>query len=153
MTVSSECSVSAEPDVSRAQGDMYGGGFPPAAPPLLISVIEGEIIPRLLLAHREHAPNRIAAGANEFFGDGEAVARLFLTADSTDIVTRLHGLADTGVMQEQIYLQLLAPVARTLSILWEEGRISLDDVARGLSCIGQVLHDMQSHDTANTESH
>ncbi|MBS0276833.1 MAG: hypothetical protein JSR81_04370 [Proteobacteria bacterium] len=115
--------------------------FPPAARSLLVTMIESEIIPRLLLAHTDRTMRTTAASIANF-GDAHAVAELFLVMDSADIVRRLQTVVDSGVTREQIYLQLLAPVARTLSIFWEEGRCSLDDVARGLYCVGQVLREM-----------
>jgi hypothetical protein len=143
----------AETDVTSGHNSARGKEFPRSARSLLISMIEGEIIPRLFLAHHDRKTERALRGDDAIFNNSDAVAKLFLTSDSADIVARLQALSNTGVTREQIYLELLAPVARTLSIFWEEGRCSLDDVARGLSCVGQVLQEMQLRDKQAIETH
>ncbi len=121
-------------------------GFPPSARSLLISMIEGEIIPRLLLAHTKPMERVAKAGGLAACGSSESMARLFLSGDSANILRQLQVLVEAGMSRERIYLELLAPAARTLSIFWEEGHCSLDDVARGLSCVAQVLQELQLHE-------
>ena len=135
-------------------------GFPAAPRSALIQIIEGEIIPRLFLAHREQSAERTAAPPpymspamdNETAANSEVLARLFLNGADAEIVQRLQGLLDNGMEREKIYLDLLASMPRTLSDLWEKGFCTFDSMTRGLSCLDQVLHEMHQRErtTATT---
>ncbi len=111
---------------------------------MLVQIIEGEIIPRLFLAHHTHQPNYTEACGE--LADCTFLAGLFLRNDRAGIVARLHGLLDRGIPYEHVCLELLAPVPRTLSLLWTEGRCSFDDMAQGLSCVDHVLQEMHSRE-------
>lgn len=114
---------------------------------LLVRVIEGEIIPRLLLAHRGPPTGPPASGlAAEtsvnaaYLGDIESFARLVLTSEPGEIVDRVQFLVDGGIKLERVYLELLAPVARLLGIYWLEDRCSFAEVTLGLSHLHQAVH-------------
>ena len=120
----------------------------------LIRIIEGEIIPRLFMAHRDHAPRRlsgIAGFETEDFGNYESLAGLYLRGDTTEIVDRLQGIMASGMRREQVYLEFLAPVPQALSILWSEGRCSFDEMAKGLCCVDRVLHEMHEREHADKD--
>lgn len=113
---------------------------------MLVQVIEGEIIPRLFMAHAVDTPN-----LTEKFGelaDCTFLAELFLHNDCPAIVARLQALLDRGVSCEHVYLELLAPVPRTLSLFWAEDRCSFNDMAQGLSRVNQVLQEMHAREYA-----
>lgn len=120
----------------------------------LIQIIEGEIIPRLFLAHRDRSPHPISACENEAgeLGDREFVARLFLSGNRLDILKRLQVLRETGMSRERIYLEVLAPVPGTLSRLWSEEICNFDQVAVGLCCIDDVLQLLHKNEQWNSES-
>lgn len=114
---------------------------------LLVQVIEGEIIPRLLLAHRGPPGNSpdsglIAkpSGNAAYLGDIESFARLVLTSEPGEIVDRVQFLVDGGIALERVYLELLAPVARLIGLYWEEDRCSFAEVTLGLSHLHQTVH-------------
>lgn len=114
---------------------------------LLVRVIEGEIIPRLLLAHRGPPTGPPASGfvaessANTaYLGDIESFARLVLTSEPGEIVDRVQFLVDGGIKLERVYLELLAPVARLLGLYWLEDRCSFAEVTLGLSHLHQTVH-------------
>jgi hypothetical protein len=115
---------------------------------VLIQVIEGEIIPRLFLAHRHRPQQRAYAGDpklwTEVLGGDEIFANLFLGGHTADIVGRLQELVDNGVPRQRVYVDILAPIARRLGTFWEEGRCSFDDMARGLACIDEVVQEMRT---------
>jgi hypothetical protein len=152
MAVSSEQMLPADPERETEKIGTFDEGFPPSARSLLISMIEGEIIPRLLLAHTTPMERLAKAGGLSASGGSEAMARLFLSEDSVNILSQLQVLVDAGMSRDRIYLELLAPIARTISIFWEEGRCSLDEVVHGLSCVAQVLQELQLHDTRASSS-
>jgi len=123
------------------------GGSPRTPRSLLIQIIEGEIIPRLFLAHRNQHPLALSGEATtliDAIGDRKHFARLFMTGQKTEIIVRLQNSIDQGVPRERLYVETIAPVARMLSLLWEEGSCSFDEMANGLACIDQVLSDMNA---------
>jgi methanogenic corrinoid protein MtbC1 len=130
------------PDWSGAESGMAQ----PPADSLLLKVIEGEIIPRLLLAHRgpPTAPPETASvqGKLAAIGDLESFARLVLTSEPGEIVDRVQLLLDGGVRLERIYADLLAPVARLLGLYWSEDRCSFAEVTLGLSRLHRVVHEL-----------
>jgi methanogenic corrinoid protein MtbC1 len=112
---------------------------------LLTSVIEKEIIPRLLLVHRDP----LASGKAErtpvdavAAGESEAFAKLVLRSEYSEIMDQVQALIDRGVSLRRIYLDLLAPVARRLGEFWEEDRCTFTDVTVGLSRLHQVLREI-----------
>lgn len=115
---------------------------------VLTKVIEGEIIPRLLLAHRDQSIRVRAEEAQSDVGDladigtSEAFAELVLVSDTQAIIERVEALQARGITLQQIFLDLLAPVARMLGVFWEEDRCTFADVTIGLSRLHQVLHEI-----------
>jgi len=130
-------------------GRTLEGGSPPGSRSVLIQVIEGEIIPRLFLAHRQRLRQRAYSCYPDVWkdalGDDEVFAGLFLVGDTADIVNRLQSLLDRGIPRERVYVDILAPVARTLGVFWDEGRCSFDDMARGLACVDRVVQEMSRY--------
>ena len=122
--------------------------LPGASRSILIQVIEGEIIPRLFLAHRHRTQQRAYSNHsnvwNEALGDDEMFTNLFVDGNTADIVNRLQSLLDHGISRERIYVHILAPVARKLGALWEERRCSFEDMAKGLACIDEVILQMST---------
>jgi methanogenic corrinoid protein MtbC1 len=131
---------------TRRTADASGG--------LLTKVIEGEIIPRLLLAHRTSAakselvpeePGQTGQ-AEPDLGSAESFAQLVLTAEPQEIVERVDHLLRRGVGLERMFLDLLAPVARKLGEFWDEDRCTFADVTLGLARLHQVLHEIGRRD-------
>ena len=88
-------------------------------PDALTRLVEAEILPRLMLAHRPAArglPADRAPSAREI-ADFSA---LLLTAGPVDLDARVDALRDGGLPLARLLLDLLAPAARHLGGLWEE---------------------------------
>jgi hypothetical protein len=115
---------------------------------ILIQVIEGEIIPRLFLAHRHRTQQRAYSNHTnvwkEAVGDDDIFTNLFVDGNTADIVKRLQSLLDQGISRERVYVHILAPVARKLGDLWEERRCSFEDMAKALACIDEVILEMST---------
>jgi methanogenic corrinoid protein MtbC1 len=117
-----------------------------ASDALLLKVIEGEIIPRLLLAHtggpkkNDDVQPIHTSLANA--SDVEAFARLVLNSEAGEIVENVQALLNHGAPLQQIYLDLLAPVARLLGIYWMEDRCTFTDVTLALSRLHHVVHEL-----------
>jgi MerR family transcriptional regulator, light-induced transcriptional regulator len=109
----------------------------------LVSVIEGEIIPRLMLIHRSEA----GLGYAE-----RPVVDTAMIAHFADIVQRasheqaLYHLKeltqDQLVPLHAIFKDLFAGTARRLGELWDSDQIDFVEVTIGLSRLQQLLHEM-----------
>lgn len=118
----------------------------------LVSTIEREIIPRLVLAHRGAgvAPPAIeAAGARLDASHVAEFCRLVLRDDLDVLMDYVARVGARGVPLERIYLELLAPVARRLGDMWLADECDFTTVTLGLWRLHQVLHELspsfQSH--------
>ncbi len=106
----------------------------------LSQTIEGEIIPRLMLAFdsfrssaKSHSDdNRLVDNVDEF-------VRLLLTHDATVATNYVSTLRTDGVPLSALYLDLLAPAAKRLGVMWEEDACSFTDVTIGVCRMHQVL--------------
>ena len=122
------------PRVSREFSDLSGS--------LLTKVIEGEIIPRLFLAHRALSGSGPPETGQDNVLTSEAFARLVLVSESDEILAHVETLLDHGMTLERVFLDLLAPVARKLGEFWEEDHCTFTDVTLGLSRLHRVLHEV-----------
>lgn len=108
----------------------------------LFSTIEGEIIPRLMLAHGVEArenkkpvsdPNELSSQDHE----------LFLNSLMHDSASATHQFVDAllqrGVSREILFLDLLAAAARGLGVLWEKDLCDFTDVTIGLCRLHEIL--------------
>ena len=124
--------------------------FPATPRSALIKIIEGEISPRLFLAHREATVESFAPPPRAFGNEPpvttEYLAGLFLDGARAEIVRRLQALLDSGMEREKIYLELLASVPRALTDLWEKGFCTFDGMTGGLVCLDRVLADLHEHE-------
>ena len=121
----------------------------------LARAIEQEIIPRLMLAHRVapgSAPQGSPAQARRL---GEADVKLFvklvLAPDDEACSEGVRGFRAEGVSIESIYVDLLAPSARYLGLLWEDDLCTFTDVTIGLGRLQRILRE-QSPAFAGPES-
>lgn len=123
---------------SRARG---------AGTPDLARAIEGEIIPRLVLARRAaghggDGPDSLVIGGEHV----EQLARLLVAQDAGLPMAYVRELMDEGAPLGAVYRDLLAPAARRLGEMWTEDRCSFFEVTVGLCALHQVLHTL-SHDS------
>jgi methanogenic corrinoid protein MtbC1 len=105
--------------------------------------IEGEIIPRLVLARRTAGHGGDGPGAlvlNE--GHVEQLARLLVAHDEGVPFAYVRELMDEGAPLGAVYRDLLAPTARRLGEMWSEDRCSFFEVTVGLCALHQVLHSL-----------
>jgi MerR family transcriptional regulator, light-induced transcriptional regulator len=112
----------------------------------LVSTIEGEIIPRLVLAQR--AGTRAAREARSSepppLGESHAdeLARLLVGEDAAVALAYVDAIRAQGTPLGSIYLDLLAPAARRLGTLWTEDRCTFFEVTLGLCALHQVLRQL-----------
>jgi methanogenic corrinoid protein MtbC1 len=122
----------------------------------LFRAIEGEIIPRLMLAHQPqpqpHASERRRPPESALSPEDHA---RFLEGVLRDSAAATHAfveeLLQRGVPREAIFLDLLANAARRLGELWEEDLCDFSDVTIGLCRLHEVLRTQASFSTAEGE--
>lgn len=134
--------------MSDSFSDTPDGGYS-----ALMRTIEGEVIPRLILAHRAVADgNRcdeltspLRPGTTEIF----ELARIVLRGSKGEALAFLRGLQTLGMSTETIYLELLAPVARHFGARWEDESSDFVEVTLGLQKLQDLAHQLSE---ANLEA-
>lgn len=112
---------------------------------LLAKAIEHEIIPRLMLAHRNASDclePAVLATQRVTHADVQAFAKLVLSPDEHLAQACVEAMRQRGIPVETIYLDLLGPVARYLGDLWEQDLCDFTDVTAGLGRLQQVLREL-----------
>ncbi len=120
----------------------------------LFRAIEGEIIPRLLLAHQVRDMARDMTPA-ESPPSVESVGRikpqdhvrlLESVLHDSAAATRaiVHELLERGVPLERVFIDLLGRAARRLGELWEEDRCSFADVTIALCRLHEVVREQST---------
>lgn len=109
----------------------------------LVGVIEGEILPRLLLLCRSSGPAARAQPAART-GDDEAaeLARLLVAHGANMAREFIEAVRQSGVPYPVICTELLAPAARQLVDRWEQRDLGYGDLANGLDALRAVVSDI-----------
>ena len=102
----------------------------------LLSVIESQIIPRLLDAHPGVQHLQLDSQAVEGVGVTEedmlAFAHACLAADSQAVFAQIDLLQSKGVGSKTIFLDIITPAARYLGDMWSQDHMDFTLVAQGL---------------------
>jgi MerR family transcriptional regulator, light-induced transcriptional regulator len=130
-------------DSNRDQ--MPGSGLDPERLARLMRTIEGEIVPRLIMSRRLKA----ASAAPEVMYndlldelDVKEFVRLLLAHDPAVASAYVDTVRNRGAALEAVCLDLLAPAARELGLLWEEDECDFMQVTVGLCRLHQVLREL-----------
>jgi methanogenic corrinoid protein MtbC1 len=115
-------------------------------PPELVRMVEGEIVPRLLMMSQPQpiVPAQIDSPFSA--EDVEELSRLLLSHDALLAGAWVELLRQNGASTAQICLHLLAPAARRLGALWDEDRCGFAEVTMGVCRLHQVLHWLTSYE-------
>ncbi|MBV7266390.1 cobalamin B12-binding domain-containing protein [Erythrobacter ani] len=109
------------------------------------AIIEGEIIPRLLMAHASGRPSsRAGRDVGIASSDASDFAKLPMSLEAANLIEEVDRFLDAGVSVETIYLDLLAPAARKLGDMWENDECDFVDVTMGLWRLQEVMRDLAS---------
>ncbi|MEE4537750.1 MAG: cobalamin-dependent protein [Erythrobacter sp.] len=95
------------------------------------TIIEGEIIPRLMMAHAAKLADR-SEGFVITQSEVERFADLPRHYEAADIVREIEGFLDKGASIEAVLIDLLAPAARHLGELWENDEADFIEVTMAL---------------------
>lgn len=107
----------------------------------LSSTIEGDIIPRLMMAF-EGSVSRdspVAPARTDLADSIDEFVRLVLDHDASVANEYVATLRRDGIPLPALYLDLLAPTARRLGQMWESDECSFVDVTLGLCRMHEVL--------------
>jgi len=111
------------------------------------TVLETDIIPRLMMAHMvdgEVGPmfgqkrDRFAIEAT----DAESFLPLPLRLEAGDLLKEVDRFLEQGVSVEDVYLDLLAPAAHHLGELWKSDECDFVDVTMGLWRLQEVMREV-----------
>jgi methanogenic corrinoid protein MtbC1 len=114
-------------------------------------VLEGDIIPRLMLAHLvDSTPwpdTGLVASIDKESSDicaqdSERFASLPLRLEAPGLLEEVDRFLAQGVSVEEVYLDLLAPAARHLGELWNRDECDFIDVTMGLWRLQEVMREV-----------
>lgn len=111
----------------------------------LVRAIEYEILPRLMRAHRESQDFSLPSpvgGPHVRQEEIDTFTAMVIEPAEGVVQTQIDYMRRRGVTVEDIYLELLTPVARRLGELWEQDVCSFSDVTIGLGRLQQVLRSL-----------
>jgi len=118
----------------------------------LLKAVEGELIPRLMMAHLVDIPENILGKAevskfSESHWSSQSNIERFaqMCADGNSVAMRSHveGLIDDGVKIETVYILLLSPAANFLGDRWFNDTLSFIDVHLGLLKLHQLIGSLE----------
>jgi MerR family transcriptional regulator, light-induced transcriptional regulator len=115
---------------------------------LLSKVVEGHVIPRLVLAHRNDKSETIAQTPPQL--DPAIIAPftdLLVSGQAEDLEQFVTSLLRNGSTGKSLYLELLAPAARLLGVYWEEDKTSFTEVTIGLGRLQSLLYRLSAQHT------
>jgi len=116
---------------------------PEMKPVALTRIIEAEIIPRLMLAHRCEllAPVSGPDGDRKAcFEDVAEMTRIVAEHDVGVACGYVDALRAQGLSLETLYIDVIAPAAQLLGKMWTADLADFNEVTIGLSRLQQVLH-------------
>ena len=112
----------------------------------LSTLIESEIIPRLMVAHaadlQAPAMTEVEAGAAIDPDEVAALAPMALLVDADALLAHVEAILARGVSVDTVLVDLLAPAARLLGEYWEDDRCDFIDVTMGLWRLQEILHEI-----------
>lgn len=108
------------------------------------TIIEGDIIPRLMMAHSSGGKGAAAEDRLREIepADAAGFAVLPLELEADGLLKEIERFLDKGVSVDAIYLDLLAPSARTLGEMWDRDECDFIDVTMGLWRLQEVMREV-----------
>lgn len=110
------------------------------------TLVEQEIIPRLVLAHGdEPAPRRPAMAIHPITAEEVAeFAPMALDHDACVLLDYIEGFLDRGVPVDTIFVDLLAPAARHLGTMWEDDTADFVAVTMALWRLQETVRELSA---------
>ena len=110
----------------------------------LSTLIESEIIPRLMVAHATDIPVVAPSVGSHAIDRGEIdiLAPLALQVEADALLLHIEGVLARGVAVDTVMVDLLAPTARRLGEYWDDDLCDFIDVTMGLWRLQEVVHEI-----------
>lgn len=108
----------------------------------LVGILEGEIVPRLLMLCRSAGPAKARVGAASTAtgpDDVEELARVLLAHCPESAHEFVAAVRQRGVPCDRICLGLLIPAAHSLAQRWERRELSFQELMLGLNVLQAVV--------------
>lgn len=128
---------------------------PPSIPArigVLARTIETEIIPRLLLAHREESTEDAGKPMRPGHAETAELASAAMADEGGAASCYIDAMLARGISREDVLLNLLAPAARLLGDMWREDLCTFADVTIGLSRLQAVVRGISEQDEVASDS-
>lgn len=126
--------------------DKLARGVGRAGPTSVNSLIQEQIIPRLLQVHTPGVPRLKASGVLRVAPeDAASFVSLPLMLEADELLDVVEGFIASGVSVESVFVDLLAASARRLGQHWEEDECDFLVVTMGLWRIQEVMRQVASH--------
>lgn len=118
----------------------------------LLSTLEREIFPRLVVVHQapDVGTHAHAAQQSHTHPDVAALARLAAQGQLTEALVLVEQAFRGGASVERVLLELVAPAARTLGEAWLDDTCSFTEVTAGLGTLQQLVLAFRPQDTRPT---
>ncbi|WP_296717275.1 B12-binding domain-containing protein [Erythrobacter sp.] len=117
------------------------------------AMIESEIIPRLLMAHDSGASRPNAKHGRPIAPEAASrFAMLPLRLEAASLLEEVDAFIAEGASVEIICLDLLAPAARKLGVMWENDECDFIDVTMGLWRLQEVMREIAARSPADLPS-
>ena len=110
----------------------------------LSTLIESEIIPRLMIAHAVDVSVMPSAGPEDAIAPEEvtALAPLALQVEADALLAHIEAILSRGVSVDTVMVDLLSPTARLLGEYWKDDLCDFVDVTMGLWRLQEVVHEI-----------
>lgn len=142
-----------QPDASRQQGNVtsiadfqgWKNMAQQSTPDALVRMVEGEIIPRLLVNCRADMPEPHSEPVDTIRPDPRDVDMLASSAirdDARQLLAQIESQMARGMSKETLLLDVMAPAARMLGEWWEQDACDFIDVTMGLWRLQEAVHEI-----------
>ena len=108
----------------------------------IAALIEQSVIPRVVEAHQNDAAP--AEFRNRWHDEAMSFAALAVDADAEELLARLDAMLGSGTEIETILINILAPAARRLGVMWEQDDCDFVDVTMGLWRLQEVVRELSA---------
>lgn len=134
----------------KHEPDQREGFEDPLANDSINTIIEGEIIPRLLMAHAVRSSDELHDGKNRIAPTkADDFALLPLRLEASSLIAEVDAFLAEGVSVDAIFVDLLAPAARKLGEMWDADECDFIDVTMGLWRLQEVMREISTRAPAN----
>lgn len=109
---------------------------------ILTRTVQLDVIPRLVVAHNALAAPAAPPALAVAPADVAELVQLVLARGEPATIAFVEAMRDRGAAAESLYLDLLAPAARRLGVMWEEDACDFTEVTVGLWRLQSAMREL-----------